>query len=361
MGLTTQNFCTKDGYKTENIAQIMSQAEDFFYGKLDLEEFARYLQKSYKLTPQEVQDNSDLLYSQLISKAFECIHSLSAQDLVDLVATDVEFNALIIEQTLVQSLLDQIKVVWPANPLINNNWQPSMIGLTLQDGIVSISGLQIYGLEEDRYLYIRSSEETKLINWYIPQFEQCYCEEESSNPFFDVQEDDWFYKYVMDLYTNNLVEGFTNNTFRPFDNTTRAQLIVILDRLTNLGVTSNIHFLDALLAEQSFLDIQFDDWYAGTVGWGIKSEIIKGFDDGTFRPNLEITLEEVAVILYRFAKEPTSSGDGVSIFDVQEEVKDALDWAVNVGIIGDEMLNSKSFVKRAEACEMVSRYMSLYE
>jgi hypothetical protein len=74
---------------------------------------------------------------------------------------------------------------------------------------------------------------------------------------------------------------------------TRAEYAAILVRALGIpesGKTS------------SFSDVGSSDWYYGAVSAAVQYGIIKGYDDGTFRPNANITRQEAMAMLQRAAK-----------------------------------------------------------
>ena len=60
----------------------------------------------------------------------------------------------------------------------------------------------------------------------------CGIRDTSVNPFTDVKKSAWYYSYVMDTYAKGLFEGFSDNTFHPDENMSRAQIVVVLHRLS---------------------------------------------------------------------------------------------------------------------------------
>ena len=50
---------------------------------------------------------------------------------------------------------------------------------------------------------------------------------------------------------------------------------------------------------QEFTDVKQEDWYNNSVKWAASKNIIKGFEDGTFKPNQKVTAQEFAVMLKR--------------------------------------------------------------
>ena len=111
------------------------------------------------------------------------------------------------------------------------------------------------------------------------------------------------------------------------------------------------------------------EWYTNGVAWANKAGVVTGFEDGTFRPDGSITREQLAVMIYRYAKlvglDVTPDGD-LSVFtdgaSIQDWAKDGMSWCVKVGIIngrGDGTVDSAASATRAEAAAMLDRFVSL--
>lgn len=106
-------------------------------------------------------------------------------------------------------------------------------------------------------------------------------------------------------FANKLMFGFQDNTFRPNEPLTRAQFVTVLYRLENnvetTGAavdTKELNFPDA--------DAIAED-YLVAVKWAADKGIIKGYEDGTLRPNAPLTRQTFSIIMYRLNNEPITS------------------------------------------------------
>ena len=177
----------------------------------------------------------------------------------------------------------------------------------------------------------------------------------SALPFKDVKEGDWFYPYVSYVYENGLMNGTGGKTFSPRDTLTRAMFITIIGRLVGGGSD----------APSPFKDTAANSWYSPYVAWAADLGIVNGFPDGTFRPLVPITREQMATATDRFL---TATGLNTvasgGIFDFTDETKIS-GWAKDpvgnlkkVGIFtGDKNgnFNPKNNTTRAEAATVVTR------
>ena len=179
-----------------------------------------------------------------------------------------------------------------------------------------------------------------------------------SLPFTDVPEGSWFYDYVAYVYHRGLMTGMSETKFGPSGNLARAQFAVILYRME--GEPEVTYDEDDV-----FPDVTAD-WYKDAVMWGVQNGIITGYTDvGLFRPAKNITREEMAVLMYRYAKykekDVSVSGDLSAFPDgssVSGFAKEAMQWAVaNELITGDNgYIRPQNNLNRASCAAIIMRY-----
>ena len=116
-----------------------------------------------------------------------------------------------------------------------------------------------------------------------------------TNPFVDVFENDWFYDDVLYVYEKGLMTGTSTNPmmFSPNENLTRAMIVTILYRIAGEpSVTGQTN---------PFTDVPAGQWYTNAVIWAANNKVVEGYGDGRFGPNDDITREQLATILDRYA------------------------------------------------------------
>lgn len=111
--------------------------------------------------------------------------------------------------------------------------------------------------------------------------------------FDDVNDTDWFAESVRFAVENGLMNGVSETEFAPNDKLTRAMLVTILYREAGEPETD---------AEMPFGDVLTDSYYSKAVAWAYKNGIISGVSDTEFAPEENITREQIAAIIYRYAK-----------------------------------------------------------
>lgn len=145
-------------------------------------------------------------------------------------------------------------------------------------------------------------------------------------PFTDVRESDWFYDDVVFAYENGLFSGTSDTTFSPNTSMTRAMLVTVLYRLEGEPAVSG---------RSGFSDVTFNSYYEDAVTWAADNGIVNGTSITTFSPNANVTREQMAAILYRYAqykKYNTAASSSLNGFTDQASVSGyataSLEWAV---------------------------------
>lgn len=115
-----------------------------------------------------------------------------------------------------------------------------------------------------------------------------------ANPFTDVKTGSWYYGDVEFVHVNGLFEGMTATTFAPGKAMDRGMLVTVLGRMSGETIPTEGFNLP-------FSDVDKDSYYAPYVAWAAEKDIIKGYDSKTFGPGRELTREQIAEILYRYA------------------------------------------------------------
>lgn len=183
-------------------------------------------------------------------------------------------------------------------------------------------------------------------------------EETTELNFTDVKESDWFYKGVAYVVDKDIMSGVSENEFAPSGKLTRAMLVQML---------YNMESRPACDAENAFMDVPVGQWYTDAVIWANDEKIVSGMGDGLFAPNMEITREQMVVMLYNYAKykgyDVTASA-GLSKFadnaSVSTWAQPAMQWAVAEGYIsgmGDSQLAPQGTATRAEIASVIMRFM----
>ena len=145
-------------------------------------------------------------------------------------------------------------------------------------------------------------------------------------PFTDVHESDWFYDDVVFAYENGLFSGTSDTMFSPNTSMTRAMLVTVLYRLEGQP---------AVNGRSGFSDVQYNGYYEDAVTWAADNGIVNGTSTSTFSPNANVTREQMAAILYRYAqykKYNTAASSSLNSFSDHTSVSGyaeaSLQWSV---------------------------------
>ena len=178
--------------------------------------------------------------------------------------------------------------------------------------------------------------------------------------FVDVKPGSWYYKSIVYAVSNGLMNGVGDSKFEPEEGMTRAMLVTVLWRYEG----------SPKQRPSTFSDVRRGQWYSEAVSWAAKNGIVTGVGDNKFEPDTQITREQIATILYRYAQKKradTSARGSLSAFPDNGKVngwaKTALQWCVGEGLIGGTNENGKVYLDpqgtatRAQVATILMRYI----
>ena len=174
------------------------------------------------------------------------------------------------------------------------------------------------------------------------------------SPFSDVSEGAWYYDAVRYASENGLMGGYGNGLFGPHDNLSRAQFAQILFNREGRPVVNYL---------LQYGDVASGAWYTEAVRWATSQGIVGGYGNGMFGPNDNITREQLAVMLWRYAGSPAATHKEL-LFNDTDEISgyalEALRWAVENDIIsgyGDGRLGPQGLATRAQTAQMLMNFL----
>ena len=188
--------------------------------------------------------------------------------------------------------------------------------------------------------------------------EATFAEDPWINPFEDVDTADWFYPAVEYVMQAGLMDVTGENTFSPAMDTSRGMIVTVLWRLENKPES---------LSSCSFSDVAIGEYYAEAVAWAEANGIVNGYDSSNFGPEDTITREQLAAILWRFAKYKdydVGIGDETNILsysdasDISEYAIPAIQWACGAGLLEgrtESTIVPDGSASRAEVATMLMR------
>ena len=179
-------------------------------------------------------------------------------------------------------------------------------------------------------------------------------------PFTDVS-GHWALEAIQYVYDKGLMAGTSDTTFAPDVTLNRGMLATILYRLEGEP---------AVKSAGTYSDVAADAYYAKAVAWATENKIVSGYGNGFFGPADNITREQMAAMLYRYASykgyDVSRSGDLKFYTDaasIGSWAVDALRWANAEGLINgrtSSTLVPAGTATRAEAATILTRFCQRY-
>ncbi len=171
----------------------------------------------------------------------------------------------------------------------------------------------------------------------------------------------WAKESIDYVYENGLMNGTNETHFAPDMPLTRAMLVTILYRLEGEPTVSGI---------TSYDDLEEGQYYLDAVCWAQVNCIANGISDTRFAPNDNITREQIAAIMHRYARYKeydVSVGENTNILSyddygtVSEYAISSMQWASGSGLMKGKTastLNPKDNATRAEAAAILERFIN---
>lgn len=171
----------------------------------------------------------------------------------------------------------------------------------------------------------------------------------------------WYEDYVDFVSARGIMTGTDSDTFSPNGTMTRAMFVTVLYRLSS----------DTSSYTNNFSDVLFGEWYENAAAWASANGISNGVGNGKFAPDLNVTREQLVVMLYRYSEHmryDVSVGEDTNILsyndalDISDYAYSALQWACGAGILegdGAGNLSPQGYATRAEAAAILQRFITL--
>lgn len=164
----------------------------------------------------------------------------------------------------------------------------------------------------------------------------------------------WAYPSISVLHEAGIVNGVTETEFKPEENVKREQFVKML--ILAMGLSDNGD-------SAGFLDVIDNSWYAGYVNSAYENGIVNGISDTEFGVGLNITRQDMAVMIYNAMVKCGFSGEEnqeryADDADISDYAKAAVSKLSKIGIIngtGDNMFSPKNTATRAEAAVITER------
>lgn len=302
-----------------------------------------------------VKDKNDLTYREKdrvierIKKANPHVATVKVKNNGDatLVYADGSINELKQKDTVYEpgeSRKPDVDKVYEGDKYITGKGEPyAAIDIKLPNDKIITGNTDRYGyfkikvpaeLKEDDVIYVTQTE-----------FES----EESDRVKVVVLENDKVDKKLKTEQHYAYIVGYPNGKFGPNNTITRAEATMIFARLSRNQNAAPASY---------FSDVNSRDWHAKAVGIGIQEGFIKGYADGTFKPNQPMTRAEFASVISAFTEKETKRNN---YKDVDGWAAGVIDTAYANGWMqgnGKGYFRPNDYITRAEAVSVVNRMLS---
>ncbi len=246
----------------------------------------------------------------------------------------------------------------------------SLKRLSLPDSVNSIDGKAFEGCSDDLTFYVSSgsyaqafasANKIPFVTGSIPDTDSDGDNlNYPSTPFTD-DKDHWGQKYIAWAYAMGYIAGTSATTVSPDAKISRGQVATILYRMEGSPAVGVSSFTD--------LTSSTSQYYKDGIAWAESTKVVSGIGGGKFGPDQNVTREQLACMLYNYAKykgKNTSTTDDMTQFSDASQVSSwagtAVSWAVGSGIISGKtggILDPGGTASRAEAMVMLQKFSVL--
>ena len=175
----------------------------------------------------------------------------------------------------------------------------------------------------------------------------------------DVSSSDWYAEAVMYNVSAGIMDGTSNNTFSPKLNLTRAMIVTILYSIEGKPAVSG----------STFTDVGDNQYYSDPVKWASSKGIVSGIGNNKFGPTQNLSREQLATILYKYAQYKdydVKAGSNLEKFDDVADIANwaetSMSWAVSCGILNGtgSGLSPKNIANRAQVAQIMMQFCKKY-
>lgn len=184
---------------------------------------------------------------------------------------------------------------------------------------------------------------------------------EKGNPsgFTDIKAGSWYEANVKEIITQKIMNGVSATVFSPNVTLSRAMMVQIL---------WNLEGAPAHTADCPFKDVPAASWFSSAVMWAYETGITGGTSATTFSPNDNVSREQMATFLYRYANKKgipmntavkTKFADDSGIASYAKTAVYAMNGSGVISGIGNHMFAPKATATRAQTAAVIDRMLKL--
>ncbi|MCD4712876.1 MAG: S-layer homology domain-containing protein [Clostridiales bacterium] len=168
--------------------------------------------------------------------------------------------------------------------------------------------------------------------------------------FSDIGQVSWAQSAISFMSQKGFVGGYSDGTFKPNQKITRAEIVTIINKMNGFEETGEI----------VFSDVNSKDWFYKEIQKATQAGYVTGFPNGKFEPNAFVTREQVAVIIGNLYKIEDSTESLIieDIDQISNWAKSAVERIIKSGIMSgypDGSFRGRNNITRAEAAVVLSK------
>ena len=213
--------------------------------------------------------------------------------------------------------------------------------------------LRLTARDGGKYTFTMPGRDVTVYAAFVPLPGQAPCDGGAGCPsygFTDVEGvGTWYHEAVDYVLRAGLMDGYGGERFGPNEPLTRAQFVQILFNKAGKPAGNS---------QLQYNDVAEGEWYTDAIRWAVGQGIAGGYGNRTFAPNDNLTREQLAVMLWRYAGSPAATQE-LHFADAGNAggyALDALRWAVANGVLngdGNGLLNPTGLTTRAQAAQVL--------
>ena len=179
--------------------------------------------------------------------------------------------------------------------------------------------------------------------------------------FSDI-ENHWAYDNILSAVDMGLFTGVSDTEFAPNKTATRAMFVTVLGRLAGVSTSKT--------GDNKFTDVKNNDYFYPYVMWAVENGVVSGLSHSKFGSSSNITREQMAVMLYNFAKNQNIelskiySGSNFKDTDkISSWAVESVDALARAGILNGRdngNFDPKGTATRAEIATMFVKFIDAY-
>ncbi len=340
---TKQSPCDKSGL--QSVFDTLSTINKDEYVDSSLEELNSALEKAYDVLNNEDATQQDV--DQALTLLNDAYKALVKKVFIESITLDKT------ELTMKKAMVEELTVT--INP--ENTTEDKTITWTSSDeDVVKVIGGTVVSIKPGHATIIATASNGMSAT--------CEVSVVKDFPFTDVSDKQWYYGVINEAYQLGLMTGASETLFKPNANMNRGMVAIVFHRMEG---SKKVEY------SSIFPDVANKQYYTTSVLWAKQTGVINGYKDGTFKPLRNVSREEMATMIYNFARykglDMSASKDITYFSDYSQITPYAvgpLQWAVEKGLMSGKdngtRLDPLGTATRAECSKMlVQAYKVIYK